>query len=373
MPKGMPQGKPHPEQDRTGTVGGPSTGPAIGGGAVPGRSRQINDRREQNPAYGPDERALQHPIMNPEGQSASVGGAADALRRAATGLSLALALGAAAVYARLWHGTEADRPAPSGAPPPAFAAFEAPTAAAWAALRPGPNRQPRTGTGPAARFRLAGTFLVLALGAERDDSPAVELRRAIVDDLEQGAQILVGEGERIGPMLVTRVWADRIVVTADGETHELRLTYRGGEGAEPPATENGGAADTGEPALETTRFGTRIAEGRWRLSRPALMEYYQELLDEPERIARLYETFEPIYSADRRIEGYRIEVKGEEEFLRATGIRPGDVVRAVNSMPMTSQRRAEYFIREFAQNRLDTIVVDIERDGVRQKLIYFTD
>jgi len=310
--------------------------------------------------------------MHREPASESAAAVVRALRRAATAACAALALGAAAVYARLWRGAAADfAPAPDA--PPAFAAVEAPAAAAWNAFRPAPNRRPRAGGGPAARFRLAGTFLVLAMGAEADGGAAVELRKAIVDDLEQGAQILVGEGERIGPMLVSRVWADRIVVLADGETHELRLTYRGGEGSEPPAADAGAGPEEAEPALETTRFGKRIAEGRWRLSKPALVEYYRELLDEPERIARLYETFEPIYAPDRRIEGYRIEIKGEEEFLRAAGIRPGDVIRAVNSMPMTSQRRAEFFIREFMQNRLDTVVVDIERDGERQKLIYFTD
>ena len=298
--------------------------------------------------------------------------AVEPLRRVATVVCAALALGAAAVYARLWRGAAADF-APLSEAPPAFAAFEAPPAAAWKPFQPAPNRRPRAGGGPAARFRLAGTFLVLAMGEETDGGPAVELRKAIVDDLDQGAQILVGEGERIGPMLVSRVWADRIVVLADGETHELRLNYRGGEPSDPAAAEPGAGSDGEEPALETTRFGTRIAEGRWRLSRPALLEYYQELLDEPERIGRLFETFEPIYTPDRRIEGYRIEIKGEEEFLRAAGIRPGDVVRAVNSMPMTSQRRAEYFIHEFMQNRLNTVVVDIERDGERQKLIYFTD
>lgn len=296
---------------------------------------------------------------------------AESLRRGLTGLCALATAGTALAYAVLWR-ADPPRAETPAAGKPVFPELEAPTAAAWAALRPAPHRPARVGGGPAARFRLAGTFLVLVGGADPDGAPAEELRKAIVDDLEQGSQLLVGEGERIGPVLVTRVWADRIVVTAEGETYELRLTYRSGEPGETDAG-SAGEGERGEAALETTRFGTRIAEGRWRLSRPALLQYYEELLDEPERIARLYETFEPIYTPDRRIEGYRIEVKGEEDFLRAAGLQPGDVVRAVNSMPMTSQRRAEFFIREFLQNRLDTIVLDIERDGVAQKLIYFTD
>ncbi len=52
------------------------------------------------------------------------------------------------------------------------------------------------------------------------------------------------------------------------------------------------------------------------------------------------------------------------------GLRDGDVVRKVNSMRMTSQRRAEYFIGEFVQDRLGAVVIDVERDGQPQKLVY---
>jgi len=207
------------------------------------------------------------------------------------------------------------------------------------------------------------------LGAPSPAEGGERLRKAILDDREQGAQILVGEGETLGPVRVERVWADRVVLNADGETIELRLSYREG-GAAAPATpeETEGAEET--PALEISRFGRRVGESRWELSRSALMDYYRELLDEPERIARMYETFEPVYEAEGRIGGYRLAIKGEEEFLGHVGLREGDVVRAVNSLHMTSQSRAEFFLREFAQGRLDAVVMEIERDGAPQKLVY---
>jgi len=52
------------------------------------------------------------------------------------------------------------------------------------------------------------------------------------------------------------------------------------------------------------------------------------------------------------------------------GLQHGDVVRKVNSMRMTSQRRAEYFIGEFVQGRLGAVVLDIERNGQPTKLVY---
>ncbi|MEI7782138.1 MAG: hypothetical protein WCJ18_09475 [Planctomycetota bacterium] len=61
----------------------------------------------------------------------------------------------------------------------------------------------------------------------------------------------------------------------------------------------------------------------------------------------------------------------EAGVLMELAVREGDVVRKVNSMIMTSQKRAEYFIGEFLQNRVSAIVFDIERDNKPQKLIYF--
>jgi hypothetical protein len=42
----------------------------------------------------------------------------------------------------------------------------------------------------------------------------------------------------------------------------------------------------------------------------------------------------------------------------------------VNSMHMTSQSRAEFFLGEFVKERLNAVVLDIERDGNPQKIIY---
>ena len=65
--------------------------------------------------------------------------------------------------------------------------------------------------------------------------------------------------------------------------------------------------------------------------------------------------------------------KGEAEFYAQVGLRDGDVVRKVNSIKMTSQRRSEFLLGEFLQGRLGTVVIDIERDGKPEKLVYLFD
>ena len=128
-----------------------------------------------------------------------------------------------------------------------------------------------------------------------------------------------------------------------------------------------------EPApLEVNRFGKRVFENRWKISREAMTAYYREMLDNPERVAKLYESFEPNY-ADGKISGYRINIHGEEDFMNALGLKQDDVVRQVNSMNMTSQSRAEFFIGEFLKERLNAIVLDIDRGGEQKKLVYLVE
>ena len=94
-------------------------------------------------------------------------------------------------------------------------------------------------------------------------------------------------------------------------------------------------------------------------------------MDDPERLAALFMAMEPDRDAAGKVAGYRVNMDvGEKEFYTQMGFQQGDVVRKVNSMRMTSQRRAEYFIGEFVQNRLGAVVIDIERNGTPKKLVY---
>jgi len=220
-------------------------------------------------------------------------------------------------------------------------------------------------------IRLAGTFFW-----QSDDPGAPPQRKAILDLIAEKTQCMVGEGDEIPPYRVRAIENDAVRLERDGR--ELRLTLSFTDAAAgPEGAADGGAATAAtepdfddEPALETNRFGKRIAENRWVVRRDAMMDYYRELLEEPERVVRLYATFKPDYDEDRKIAGYRLGIEGEKDFLDAMGLREGDAVRMVNSMRMTSQSRAEYFIGEFVKERLGAVVLDIERDGRPQKLIY---
>lgn len=216
------------------------------------------------------------------------------------------------------------------------------------------------------RFRLAGTFFSFSEAGGGDEN----FCKAILDDLERKEQYLVKEGDSVADAVqVVRIYRDRIVLRRGSQEEELWLSFTAGGGPGGAAGAQPLNAIASAPALEENRFGKRVGEARWVLSREALMSYYDELKDDPERIAALYVSMKPEYM-DGAIAGYVLDMQGEKEFFEAAGLRNGDIVRKVNSLQMTNQRRAEYFIGEFAKNRLNAVVLDVERDGRERKLIY---
>ena len=287
--------------------------------------------------------------------------AARALWTLAALLALRLAFG-------LW-GARAPAAAAPGVSAVAPEPFRWPAldAGVWKWFRSGAPMAPAAPAGAfSARYRLAGVFLILT-DPGADDA---ENRCAILDDLQEQRQILAAEGEDVGPARVVRVAGDHVVLS-DGEREETLVLAAGtlpGRGKEGAA---GAPAEKPAEILETNRFGNRVGETRWEINKQAVMDYYQEMMDNPERLAGLFMAMEPDRDADGKVAGYRLNVDaGEKDFYTQVGLQHGDVVRKVNSMRMTSQRRAEYFIGEFVQNRLGAVVIDVERNGQPKKLVY---
>ncbi|MBU0679084.1 MAG: hypothetical protein KJ626_13335 [Verrucomicrobia bacterium] len=218
----------------------------------------------------------------------------------------------------------------------------------------------------ARRFRLAGTFFSFTSG---NTSTEKTLRKAILDDLEKKKQFLVSEGDPIEEYEVARIYSDRVVLRSGGVDEVLRLSFMGGSVQAEKARKDAPRTFEEMPALETSIFGKRVGESQWVFKREALMEYYDEVLNDAERLADLFMSMKPDYT-EGVIAGYYLETEGEKDFYDAVGLREGDTVRKVNSMRMTSRARAEYFIREFVNDRVNAVVLDIERGGEEQKLIY---
>ena len=261
------------------------------------------------------------------------------------------------------------------------------TEMAWRTLRgsEGAKREEPKGT-LAGRYRLAGVFMVsvpdVGDGAQGSRG-AEEVRYALLEDAKGGGgQVVAAEGEWFGgdeasgggAVRVVRV-EQEFVRLSDGEREEMLFLARAagsGRGGGTGGGTDGGVAE--RTVLEKNRFGERTGEARWEFKRAELMKYAQEVLDDPQRVAGMYEGMAPDWDAEHKVAGYRLDTsKGEADFYAQVGLKDGDVVRRVNSIKMTSQRRSEFLLGEFLQGRLGTIVIDIERDGKAQKLVYLID
>lgn len=214
------------------------------------------------------------------------------------------------------------------------------------------------------RFRLAGTFFSSA------HHGGINRRTAIIDQLARGEQLLVEEGSLLDEFQVVAIERDRAILKNGEQEEILTISY---QDAALPMTDEQDPAAAATQATETfadNQFARQVGENRWVLNRSALMDYYSELLDDPERIASIYISLKPDYAPNQKIAGYELDMVGENDFFTGMGLQQGDRIRKVNSMNMTSQTRGEYFLKEFVNNRLSAIVLDIERDNVPKKMIY---
>ena len=91
----------------------------------------------------------------------------------------------------------------------------------------------------------------------------------------------------------------------------------------------------------------------------------------------MFLSMEPERGADGKVVGHRLNLDfkdlddRDKDFYKLVGLQNGDVLHRVNSVRMTNQKRAEYMIGQFAQGKLGTVVIDVERGGKPQKLIFF--
>lgn len=296
------------------------------------------------------------------------------LNKGAQFISALLIIGSLAMGMHAFVGIH--RPATASLPTPPAPPSSTPSAdgspdadiiepAAWSAFR---FSGEAAGTGQHDQYRLAGTFFMMAStpGAEPN-------RRAIIDDVAANRQYIVSEGDDFQGYEIVRIQPDKLIMRKDAAETILHLSFTAVSTANANAEAAPGptSTNTAETVLENTRFGQRVGEKRWVLQKTALADYYRELLDNPERIIAVYASMKEDVDEQGGVNGYRLQQEGEADFFKAVGLQEGDVIRTVNSMRMTSQARAEYFLSEFVQNRLGAVVLDIERNGQPDKLIYF--
>ncbi len=217
-------------------------------------------------------------------------------------------------------------------------------------------------------LRLAGTFIVY-------DANDTSVRKAVLDELATKEQHIVSEGDQVLTTVeVVSIFQNRIVLRSNGTDEELWLSF-----SQPTKDPDATTAPTGPPAglkllegervLASNQYGVKIDRNRWVMSMDKVMAYARDLEDHPSRLAALYDSMEPVYEQGK-INGYRLNVQGEGDFFSDMGLKPGDIVRRVNTMHMSNRRRAEFWIDQFLGEKLNTVFLDVERGGQQMRLEY---
>ena len=232
------------------------------------------------------------------------------------------------------------------------------------------ERPIRTSSGALAkRFRLAGTiFGTQNFGASNP--------QAIIDDNQLVRQSVVMRGDEIVPgITVIEIKKSSIILRDVSGEEELFLEKRSS-----PTTESSASA-TEENPTELTREqaaksfgGVEVFPGRWEFDRQVVLDYYDELMNNGERMLSVFDSMDPVYETDavgaKIITGYVVGVEGEQTLFTAAGLENGDIVRKVNSVPMANRRFAERFIKEFVNGQTEMFVLEVERDGKLEKKVY---
>jgi type II secretory pathway component PulC len=209
------------------------------------------------------------------------------------------------------------------------------------------------------RFRLAGIYSIWNPDGKLDK------RYAILDDISRKQQHLVKENDKIGDIEILNIFDNKLILRTPGGIEEIPLTA---SSAETVAKTQKEVEDAYRP---TSKYGgKRLGEFSWTFQRQNLVDYYKELLSDPARLVKVFDSMQPVRDELGKITGYKLKILGEREFFDAVGLKEGDVIREVNSMPMTSRKLSEYYIGEFIKGRANSFVLGIERGGKVQKHVY---
>lgn len=213
-------------------------------------------------------------------------------------------------------------------------------------------------------YVLRGTFIV-------DQNHNNIHRKAIIDDLQNNSQLIISEQQKLADGRKVIEIIDDQVTLMNGTTKEtLTLPFVSISSAifaMPTANTVPSGTDL------TNKFGgKKTGDNEWKFKKDKIMKYYDDLMADPKRLLNLFDSFAPVYNKDRRITGYKIDIKGEKEFINAVGLHNGDYITKVNALRLTNRRRAEYMIGEFIEGRASSFALEVERDETPQKLIYRT-
>lgn len=220
-------------------------------------------------------------------------------------------------------------------------------------VKPPPTRTPPPQRPPTTlNLKLLGTVV----GGDARSSYAV------IEDVAARKQDIYQLGDTIHEAILIEIDRNRVVLK-NGNREEVLYSFQEEE-EKKRRTPQRPMRPFRQGGRQTTQVeGVRqIDETTWRVSRESLteqLENFNRLLTE----VRMVPNF-----SDGKPDGFRIANIRPNSFLRALGLRRGDVLKGVNGLKINSPEDAFRAYQQFQTE--STITVDIERNNTPQTLTF---
>lgn len=231
----------------------------------------------------------------------------------------------------------------------------------FGALTPGPDARDPLGA-PDTTLKLT----VLGVIAAEDPKAGLAILRS-----EEAGERRYAVGDEVVPgVTLDSVLPDRILLSRGGVLEALRLPRELMPGVTGSKPQSPGAAAT-NPGVTTSSTAANPAGAAQPFVFPnvvpAGIDWNRALSDlrvDPERLAREVQLL-PVLEGGKMV-GVRVSAGPNQALVNAMGLKPDDVVTAINGIPLDSPGRAAEVARALANARSATI--EVRRDGKRQTL-----
>lgn len=281
-------------------------------------------------------------------------------------LALAFALAAYAVFRLLLSvalGPSLPAPAPVTVTAPEVSAASAQSVAAWHLFG--------NATGPIDLAALAQsapeTALQLTLkGTLNENAPEGGI--AIIAD-EQGVDQAYRVGDTLpGGARLEGIYTARVLLSRGGVNESLSLP-RGTTGTTPnaaprPATSNDRGPVPGLKLPGTSAAPAPFVQPLMAPGAPSLDSYRDAVVPDAAELAKQVQIYPVIENG--RMAGVRLAAGRDSDLLSRSGIRPTDLVTAVNGIPLDGPQRSTELINALKDAR--SVQVTVRRDGQETQL-----
>ena len=229
-----------------------------------------------------------------------------------------------------------------------------------------PVQQVETAPDTKLNLKLRGVFA----------SPNPKFSRAIIADAKSNEDSYSIDAPLPGGAILRQIFSDKVILEHNGKLETLRLPADGANLASSgPSLSHSSSRGSTSRVSSSSRpkqlaSSSSSSQPSVNTSNSALLKKYRDdLLNDPQSVMGLVRA-EP-YKKNGQLAGYRIRPGKDRQLLRKFGLRSGDVVTAINGVPMNNPIKALEVMRDLSS--ATQLNVEVERRGVPQSFSFSID